>query len=78
MGTRCSLPPPLQDPHLHVALQAVFTNSVFVMDWTRPVPIEEYFVPLDDRLRFPDYRACLDVMELRKCAGLSWAPCRSR
>jgi len=47
-------------------VQAVFTNSVFVMDWTRPVPIEEYFLPLDERLLFPDFRACLDVLELSR------------
>ena len=29
-------------------------------------------MPLDDRLQFPDFRACLDVMELRKCVERSW------
>ena len=42
---------------------------MFVMDWTRPVPIEEYFLPLDDRLLFPDFRACLDVLELSRRAS---------
>ena len=57
---------PARTRHVHV-VQAVFTNSVFVMDWTRPVPIEEYFLPLDERLLFPDFRACLDVLELSRC-----------
>ena len=26
-------------------MQAVATNSVFIMEWKRPVPLEEYFLP---------------------------------
>jgi len=25
--------------------QAVATNSVFILEWTRPVALEEYFLP---------------------------------
>ena len=37
-------------------MQAVLTNSVFVLDWTRPVPLEEFFLPLDDALAFLPFR----------------------
>ncbi len=34
----------------------MLTNSVFVLDWTRPVPLEEFFLPLDDALAFLPFR----------------------
>ena len=45
--------------------QALTTHSVFVMDWTRPVPLTEYFLPFDDALGFDGHRACLSAPELR-------------
>ena len=49
-------------PGLH---QALITHSVFIMDWTRPVPLTEFFLPLDDALSFDSHRACLSAPELR-------------
>ena len=38
--------PCLSSDVTHVPLaQAVATNSVFVLEWTRPVALEEYFLP---------------------------------
>ena len=46
-----------RDPsHVRSWVQAVLTDSAFVLDWTRPVPLEEFFVPLDDALSFHEYR----------------------
>ncbi len=40
-------------------LQAVFTNSVFVLDWNRPAPLTEFFVPAMPELHFPEFRDCV-------------------
>ena len=45
--------------------QAVISHSVFVLDWTRPVALSEFFLPLDDALAFDDYRDCLTTRDLR-------------
>ena len=41
---------------LETLVQAVLTNSVFLLDWTRPVPLEEFLLPLDDALYFQQFR----------------------
>ena len=43
-----------------IPLQAVLTDSVLLMDMSRPVPLEEFFTPRSPALRFADVRACLD------------------
>ncbi len=40
------------------------TNSAFVMDWSRPVPLEEFFLPAAD-VTIPAYRACVEHPDLR-------------
>jgi len=40
------------------------TNSAFVLDWSRPVPLNEFFLPLTD-VTMPSYRACTQMKELR-------------
>ena len=39
-------------------------NSAFVLDWSRPVPLNEFFLPLTD-VTMPAYRACTEMKELR-------------
>jgi len=41
-------------------LQAVLTDSVLLMDMSRPVPLEEFFTPRSPALQFPDVRACVE------------------
>jgi len=41
-------------------VQAVLTDSVLLMDMSRPVPLEEFFAPRSPALHFADVRACLD------------------
>ncbi len=38
------------------------------MDWTRPVPLSEFFLPLDDGLSFGGHRACVSDPDLRWAA----------
>ena len=45
-------------------VQAMMTNSAFVMDWSRPVPLEEFFLPAAD-VTIPAYRACVETPELK-------------
>ena len=45
--------------------QALITHSVFIMDWTRPVALTEFFLPLDDAMSFGGHRACLSAPGLR-------------
>ena len=40
------------------------SNSAFVLDWSRPVPLHEFFLPLAD-VSLPAYRACTKVKELK-------------
>ena len=35
------------------------------MDWTRPVALSEFFVPLNDALAFDEYRDCITARDLR-------------
>ena len=34
------------------------TNSAFVLDWSRPVPLSEFFLPLTEVRLYPQYRFC--------------------
>ena len=43
---------------LITCMQAMMTSSAFVMDWSRPVPVEEFFLPVAD-VTIPAYRACV-------------------
>jgi hypothetical protein len=52
-------------------LQAVFTNSVFVLDWNRPAPLTEFFVPALPELHFPDFRDCIGNSRLEPT---HWVP----
>ena len=45
---------------MHFALQAVLTDSVLLMDMSRPVPLEDFFAPRSPALHFADVRACLE------------------
>ena len=36
------------------------TSSVFVHDIRSPVPVDEFFLPMRDELRFPQYQDCLE------------------
>ena len=48
--------------------QAVFTDSVFLLEMSRPAPLHEFLLPHSKALRFPDIRACFldDAGGLRK------------
>ena len=43
-----------------LAAQAVLTESFLIVDWTSPVPLEDFFEPRSPELRFEDIRGCLD------------------
>lgn len=47
-------------------IQAVLTNSVFVLTWDTPVDVYEYFSPLTSHTEWPEYRACLNTTDLYK------------
>ena len=55
----------------HLASQAVFTNSVFVLDWNRPAPLTEFFVPAMPELYFPEFRDCIGNSRLEPT---HWVP----
>jgi len=40
------------------------SSSAFVLDWSRPVPLEEFFLPLTET-SLPAYRACTRMPELQ-------------
>ncbi len=40
------------------------SSSAFVLDWSRPVPLEEFFLPLTET-SLPAYRACTVMPELQ-------------
>ena len=40
------------------------SSSAFVLDWSRPVPLDEFFVPLTE-VTLPAYRACTQMVELK-------------
>ena len=48
------------------------TSSVFVHDIRSPVPVDEFFLPMRDELRFPQYQDCLEREEFR--AKEYWLP----
>ena len=39
------------------------TNSAFVLDWSRPVPLEEFFLPAG-AVTIPAYQACTEDKQL--------------
>lgn len=53
--------------------QAILTNSVLIIDWTRPVPLTEYFLPLHDELAFTDFHMCLQSMNTRRGEWRLWS-----
>ena len=38
--------------------QAVLTDSVLLLDMSRPLPLDEFLLPRSEALRFADVRAC--------------------
>ena len=45
----------------------LMSNSAFVLDWSRPVPLHEFFLPLAD-VSLPPYRACTQMKALEQQA----------